>query len=251
MTNSNPPDKWIEFPKPNPRANLRLFCFPYAGGSSLIYRKWHEQLPASVEVCAVQLPGRGGRLREPPLRSLSAVVGPVAEAVSRHLDKPFAFFGHSMGALLGFELARELRRRGARTPEVVFASARPAPRFQYPERTLHALPEAELMDELRRLNGTPRQVLESPELMSLMLPMLRADFEVCETYVYTPEPPLDCPVSVFGGLYDDISREKLEAWSEETSRDFSLQMFPGDHFFLHTTEGLLLRTLAQNLHQRT
>lgn len=249
MTRDHPPAKWIEFPRPNPQARLRLFCFPYAGGSTLIYRNWHQSLPPSVEVCAVQLPGRGIRLREPPLRDTVAVVKHVTEVIYGTLDKPFAFFGHSMGALVSFETARNLRRLGVRQPEHLFVSGRSAPKFRYPERPLHALPEGELMDELRRLNGTPREVLDNPELMSLMLPTLRADFEVCETYKYTPEAPLGCPVSVQGGLQDDIERARLEAWAEETCAGFSLEMFPGDHFFLHTSTQLLLRSLSQHLEQ--
>jgi medium-chain acyl-[acyl-carrier-protein] hydrolase len=241
---------WLPYVQPNPEASLRLFCLPYAGGSALIYRSWPHKLPPGVEVYAVQLPGRGHRMKESPFLSVTSLVAALAEALRPHLDKPFAFFGHSMGALSSFELARHLRRHEGLAPEHLFVSGRSAPQFGKRGEILYNLPDDELVEHLRRLNGTPREVLEHPELMELMLPLLRADFSVCDTYTYTDEPPLDCPITAFGGLGDvNVPRADLESWAAQTSGPFSLRMLPGDHFFLHENEATLLHVLARELQQ--
>lgn len=183
-----------------------------------------------------------------PFTRLSPLVQALAHALVPLLDKPFAIFGHSLGALVGFELARQLRRQSGVQPVRLFISADRAPHIPPRDRPIHALPDRELLAELRRLNGTPGQVLEEVELMQIMLPVLRADFAVYETYVYSTEPPLACVISSFGGSQDQrVSRGDLEAWREQTSASFSLRMFPGDHFFLNTTQPLLLQVLSQEL----
>jgi medium-chain acyl-[acyl-carrier-protein] hydrolase len=247
--NANP---WVSFFRPNPRARLRLFCFPYAGASSLIYRQWPEELPADVELCAVQLPGRGGRLREPAFRHMPTLVEVLAEALLPLFDRPFAFFGHSMGASIGFELARRLRRVRAPEPVHLFVSGRRAAQIPMTDPPSYQLPEPVFIEELRRLNGTPQEVLEHPEMMQLLLPVLRADFELIQTYTYEPGPPLACPISAFGGLQDfDASRDLLAPWREQTTGAFSLQLLPGDHFFLHTSRHHLLQLISRELHQHT
>jgi medium-chain acyl-[acyl-carrier-protein] hydrolase len=248
MTTATAFDSWIAFRKPNPQARLRLFCFPYAGTGASIFRTWSDGLPADVEVCPVQLPGRGTRLTETPFTQLTPLVQALAEALVPLVDKPFAFFGHSLGALVGFELARQLRRQSGVQPVRLFVSADRAPQIPHRDRPIHALPEREFLAQLRRLNGIPGKVLEEMDLMRIMLPVLRADFGVYETYVYSNEPPLNCPISIFGGLQDHrVSRGDLEAWRDQTSVSFSLRMFPGDHFFLNTTQPLLLQVLSQEL----
>lgn len=242
---------WLMCPRPNPRAALRLFCFPYSGAGASIFAAWPNVLPPGIELYAVQLPGRESRLRESPYTSLPPLVADVAEVVRPMLDRPFAFFGHSMGALVAFELARYLRRRHNLTPVLLCASGHRAPHLPDPHPPAYVMPEPELISELRRLNGTPREVLEHPELLQLVLPILRADFEVCETYAYAADRPLECPIVACGGLEDtDVSREEVAAWREQTSAAFALRMFPGDHFFLHSARPLLLQTLARELAQR-
>jgi medium-chain acyl-[acyl-carrier-protein] hydrolase len=241
-------DRWLNFTKPNPHASLRLFAFPYAGGSTLIFRKWREALPSNVELCSIELPGRSTRLREAAFTTIGPLVEAIAQVISPYLDKPFAFFGHSMGAIVSFELSRYLRRRHQVIPARLFISGRRAPQIPDDEPPTYNLPEPEFIEELRRLNGTPREILEHPELMQLILPLLRADFAVCQTYIYKPEPPLSCPISVFGGLQDHpVTRDDVEAWREQTTAAFSLRMFPGDHFFLQTSAPIFLRTLAGEL----
>ena len=243
---------WITCLKPNPQANLRLFCFPYAGGSTTSFRNWPAQLPSTVEVCCIELPGRGRRLNEAPFTQLAPLVEQISESLLPYLDKPFAFFGHSMGGLTSFEVARSLRQGGIRTPDHLFISGRRAPQIPNSEPPIHTLPEAEFIKKLRRLNGTPEAVLANQELMQLLLPALKADFAVLETYTYRPEASLTCPIMVFGGSQDpDVSCEMLEAWREQTRAAFSLQMFLGDHFFIHTAQSRLLQSLSQALDRIT
>ena len=238
---------WITYYKPNPRARLRLFCFPYAGGGTAVFRAWVDKMPDTVEVCPVQLPGRETRLMEAPFNRLSTLVRAAAQALLPYLEKPFAFFGHSMGALVSFELARQLRRRHDLEPAHLFVSGRWPPQLPDKSDPNYDLPDAQFMKELQSLNGTPKEVLDHPALMALMLPMLRADFEVCQTYRYVDEPPLNCPLTVFGGLQDETDRKSLETWREQTTASFSLRMLPGDHFFLHTARAQLIRIVAQEL----
>jgi medium-chain acyl-[acyl-carrier-protein] hydrolase len=248
VTKKSAADEWLVCPRPNPGARLRLFCFPYAGGKALTYKPWPEGLPAAVEVWAVRPPGVFGGPRRRPFTSLAPMVEEVAAVIRPSLDKPFAFFGHSMGALFGFELARLLRRSGGPSPVHLFASGRRAPQIPDTLPPTYNLPDAEFLEELRRLNGTPREVLEHPELLELMIPHLRADFEVVQTYVYAEGPPLDIPISAYGGLEDEeVSVEDLEGWREQTTAAFSLRMFPGDHFFIETARPLLLGRLSEEL----
>jgi medium-chain acyl-[acyl-carrier-protein] hydrolase len=179
---------------------------------------------------------------------MDAVVQAAGAALAPYLDMPFAFFGHSMGASISFELARLLRREGRRMPVHLYISGRRAPHIIDRDPPLYHLPDAELLDELRQLNGTPKEVLEHPELMAMMLPLLRADFSVAETYVCQPEAPLDIPMTVFGGLADkDVTREDLEAWQEHSTVSTKLRMLAGDHFFLNTSQPVLLRLLSSEL----
>jgi medium-chain acyl-[acyl-carrier-protein] hydrolase len=248
MTGRAAASPWLLNTKPNPNAALRLFCFPYAGGSAQIFRSWSQQLPRSVEACPVQLPGRGSRLREPPFTDLNTMVQALAGALLPYMDKPFAFFGHSMGGLISFELAHRLRESGVPGPVQLFISGNRAPQFSHDDSPSYDLPEPEFIEELRRMNGTPAEVLEHPELIQLLIPLLRADFKVAQTYVHQPRPPLDCPITAFGGLRDeDVTQEHLSGWREQTTAEFSLHMFPGDHFFILNSEALLLDTLSRRL----
>lgn len=201
-----------------------------------------------TEVCAVQLPGRGSRIGEDFSTSLSSVVSALAETLTSYLDRPFVFFGHSLGALISFELAQELRRVQGVEPAHLFVSACRAPQIAETDRITYNLPDSEFVDEVSRLKGTPKEVLAHPELMQLMIPLLRADFRLCQTYVYSLKPLLSCPITAFGGLEDqDVTRHHLEAWQDQTSSSFSLRMLFGDHFFLHRYESTLLQIISDEL----
>ncbi len=241
-------NSYITCPKPSPQASLRLFCFPYAGGSSLVFRTWAESLPKNIEICPVELPGRGIQMKSSPFTRMEALVNAIAPIFLPYLDKPFAFFGHSMGGLVSFELARHLRKEYAKKPIRLFVSASRAPQIPSPKPPIHALPEAEFFQELRRLNGTPASVLENTELMQILAPILRADFAVLETYVYTQKPSFEFPITAFGGLEDqEVTLQELGGWREQTQNSFQLQLFSGDHFFIHSAQSLLLENLAKYL----
>ena len=247
LSNSSP-DSWIEGRKPNPQARLRLFCVPYAGGAASVFRNWSDGLPAEIEVCPVQLPGRGTRLMEPPFSQLSPLIGALAKALLPLLDKPFALFGHSLGSLVSFELARELGAKHQVRPVRLFVSAGPAPQIPHRGFPIHSLPEKDFSAELHRLNGTPQELLNDKELMEIVFPSLRADFALYEGYKYSSAAPLNCPISAYGGLSDQkVKHNDLEAWRDQTSVSFSIRTFPGDHFFLKTAESLLLRALSNEL----
>lgn len=241
-------DHWVACGRPTSPGRLRLFCFPYAGGAASSFSRWSDALPPTVQVCPVELPGRGRRQKEPPFTELGPLVRTEVRGILPYLDQPFAFFGHSMGALIGFEFARELRRTYGLSPAHLFVSAHRAPQLPAPDRSTRTLADGELVARLRSLNGTSEDVLAHRELLGLVLPILRADFAVCESYTYSPEAALDCPISSFGGLKDPTaSQEELEAWREQTNASFSLQMLSGDHFFVNTARGPLLQALARDL----
>jgi len=240
-------DWWI-CPKPNAQARLRLFCFPYAGGGSVIYRPWAADLPESIELWCIRLPGREGLRALPAFTRLEALVTALVPVIRPYLHMPFAFFGHSMGALISFELTHKLCRQHNLVPVHLFVSAHRAPQLPDRDPPLHHLSESELLTQLQRLNGTPQAVLQDTELMQFFLPVLRADFAVCETYSYTAKPPLTCPISAFGGWQDPrVSYDELAAWREHTCGAFMHRMLPGDHFFLHSAQAQLLQALAQDL----
>lgn len=226
---------------------LRLFCFPYAGGGASAFRGWSQGLPAGVDTWAAQLPGRESRVGEPALRRLDSLIEALYQAIRSRLDVPYAFYGHSMGALVAFELTRRLRRAGAPLPSRLLLGAFRAPQLANPHIRIHHLPDEVLKTVLRK-EGTPQQVLDNEELMRALLPMLRADLEVCDTYEYGEERPLAMPISVFGGHQDvRVSPGDLDMWRTHAEGPFRLVMLPGPHFFLHSSQDLLLTQLSREL----
>ncbi len=225
-----------------------MFCFPYAGGGASAYRGWAASLPNDLEVCPVQLPGRESRLRDQAFEKPEPLIQALADALQPWMDMPFVFFGHSMGGMISFELSRELRRRGKTLPLHIFVSGRRAPQQPAREEPIHDLPELEFIEKLRELNGTPEEVLQHAELMKLLVPVLRADFAVNETYTYTEEEPFDFGISAFGGLGDvEVTKEDVENWRVHTRGRFRIRMLPGDHFFLHSAKDLITEAIARDL----
>lgn len=239
---------WVLIPRPNRDALLRLFCFSYAGGSPRIFRAWAEKLPAWIEVCLIQLPGRASRIFESSCTHITPLIDNLAEYLNKFDDKPFACFGHSMGALLAFEWIRWLRRAKRNMPKIMFFSGCVAPQIYEREKPIYALPDDELIAELEKLGGTPSELLENAELMELVLPAFRADFELLHFYEYAPEPPFDLPFAAFGGQDDkDVDFMRLNAWREQTAGNFSIEIFSGNHFYLHESEDELLKMINKYL----
>ncbi|WP_416904850.1 beta-ketoacyl synthase N-terminal-like domain-containing protein [Micromonospora echinospora] len=245
---STDPADWLVRGAPDPDARLRLFCLPYAGGNAALFRTWPGELPDGVEVCPVQLPGREQRHREPAFTQMSALVQTLGAVLRPYLDRPFALFGHSMGGLVAYELTRHLRRRELPAPIHLYVSAARAPHLPDLEPPLHRLPEARLIEKLRAMDGTPEEMLGDPETIALYLPVLRADFALVETRIHQTEPPLDVPLTVFGGERDDkVTGEQLAAWRDQTTAGFALEMLPGDHFFVQRERAGLLAALSGRL----
>jgi medium-chain acyl-[acyl-carrier-protein] hydrolase len=241
---------WIVSYRQPEQARLRLFCFPYAGGAASIFRTWQDSLPADVEVCGIQLPGRETRLGETAYKRLLPLVRDLAEAIYPYLDRPFAFYGHSMGALVSFELARYLRGTYARQPVCLYLAAYRAPQLKNPNIKIYHLP-SEVFKVVLRADGIPETILQNEELMQAILPTLRADFELCDTYEYRDERPLDCPFLIFGGQEDvRVNAVDLELWPVHSSQPCHLSLLPGSHFFLHSAQDLLLTMISQDLEAR-
>jgi medium-chain acyl-[acyl-carrier-protein] hydrolase len=247
MAKPDPGSSWF-VTKPTPGARVRLFCFPFSGGGSTAYRGWAEAL-RGVEVTTVIPPGREVRLREPAFTRMEPLVAALVEALRPRLDdRPFAFFGHSLGAYVALEAARALRRANAPMPRHLFASGCPAPDRRVSRPPIHALPDRAFIEALRRYGGTPEEVLRHEELMELLMPVLRADLEVYETHRDSPEPPLDLPLSAFGGEDDDrATPAEVEGWRAHTSQAFSLRLYPGRHFFVHAERERVHAAILEDL----
>ncbi len=243
-------ETWLPSRRARPGVAVRLFALPYAGGDAPIFSRWTEELPPEIELCAVQLPGRGRRALEPAYTELAPLVSVLAEALAPTFDTPCAWFGHSVGALVCFELARELRRRGRPLPCHLLVSGRAAPQLPSRYGPLHELPDEEFLARLYARYGytPPEQDDQLDELLQLMVPTIRADVTVSDRYVYPDEPPLDCPITAFGGLEDPtVTRDELAAWGAQTRGRFELRMLPGGHFYLEPAWKFLVRFIVDRL----
>lgn len=246
-------DAWIAHVPTASAPRLRMLMFPYGGAGTAAFRAWTRLIPRDAQLGLVQLPGRESRFAERPAERIEDNADPIADALERLVaDVPTVFFGHSMGALLAYEVARRLEARGARGPALLLASGHRAPHLPYPRPPVHGLSDDELLERLRELNGTPQAVLADRELLRLFLPTIRADLRACETYVHRPGPPLSCPITAYGGLSDrHVPRAALEAWAGHTRGAFTVRLFPGDHFFLHAPEPYFEQALAHDVHAVT
>jgi surfactin synthase thioesterase subunit len=246
LSNSSP---WFICPLVKPKAETRLFFFPYAGGGPAVFSKWLNKLPEHMDGYIAHYPGRGSRYQEAPIKNLTILVERLYQAVQSLLDKPFAFFGHSMGGLVAFELIRQLRRQNRPQPQILFISACGAPHLADPFLPTYNLSDAEFIRVLQELNGIPSEIQSHSEIINLFLPALRADFEANETYHYiSDESLLNLPIIAFGGQDDPrVSRERLEGWASLTSAGFKSQYFPGDHFFINTSPESVIASITVEL----
>lgn len=233
---TNPPQPAFIKLNPLERPRLRLFCFPYAGAGIAAFRPLVVALGDGVELIAVQPPGRGTRLREQPFKRMTPLVAQLSFLIQPLLDRPFLFFGHSLGALVAFELTRELRRMAV-LPRALIVSATISPQLPNTNLPLHGMDDTAFLAELARLKGMPPEILTNRELLEIVLPAVRADFEILETYHYTSEPPLGIPLATLGATNDPRANlQQLEAWREQTTEAFDLKIFPGGHFYFSESD---------------
>ncbi|WP_435112226.1 thioesterase II family protein [Nocardiopsis synnemataformans] len=226
---------------------MRLLCFPHAGGSASSYFPLSKQLAPEVEVHAVQYPGRQDRRNEACVDDISELAERICEAVSLSPEKPTAFLGHSMGAILAYEVARRLQRRGEGVPVHLFVSGRRAPSRPRREE-IHRRGDTGLITEIRRLGGTDQRFLDDDELRAIILPMLRADYTAIETYTWDPAPMLECPLTALVGDADPSTTvEEASAWREQTVSGFDIRVFPGGHFFLDANRSEVAATITSAL----
>lgn len=246
---------WLRRLRPQPQARLRLFCFHYAGGSASLYRTWPALLAASqpaIDVCAVQLPGRENRLREAPFTQMAALIRTLLPVLRPELDRPFVLFGHSMGALIVYELAQALRHTGGPLPAHLFVSGRRAPSLPDPLLPIHGLPTDDMLRAIgQRYGNLPELVMQDAELKAIYAPLLQADFTLVETYQPSTLTPLPCPVTALGGDADPFATEaELQAWRPLTQSPFDLHLLPGGHFYLQEQTDALLAYLVKALASR-
>ncbi|WP_405386392.1 alpha/beta fold hydrolase [Streptomyces sp. NBC_01102] len=236
---------WIRRYHPRPDAAVRVVCLPHAGGSASFYRSVSAGLPADTDVLAVQYPGRQDRRAEPCVATIAELADQVTSVLLEWTDRPLVLFGHSMGATLGFEVARRLERDHGVVPHALFASARRAPAAPRTE-TVHLRDDDGIVEEMRLLSGTESAILDDPELIRMALPAIRADYRAAETYVYEPGPPLHCPVwSLVGDNDPKVTLDEARAWSRHTEQAFEFRVFGGGHFYLVAHQQEILRMIAE------
>lgn len=232
----------------NPHAHFRLFCFPHAGAGPPFFRDWHKSLPPSIELHAIQLPGHGSRLKEPPIKDMSTLATEAVVGLKPYLDKPFALMGHSLGGWICFEIARCLRRQAEPTPEHLFVASCRAPQLPLLSPPSYLLSDNDFAKRMRAGNGTPKAILNNEKLMRMFLPILKADAELGETYAYKHEQPLTIPISAFGGQLDNsVTEAEMLAWREQTQLGFTFEMHSGDHFFVSHRPDSFLNSISQKL----
>jgi medium-chain acyl-[acyl-carrier-protein] hydrolase len=242
------PSPWFVVGSPRPDPVARLFCFPYAGGSAQIFQDWHHYLPYEVEVVGVQYPGRGARVAERAITSCDQMIETLLVEFEPWLDVPYMFFGHSNGALVSFELARALQDSGSYLHIHQFISAKRAIHLDPRRKQLHDLPRDAFLREVERLGGTPAELLADPEFMEILLPILRADFSLSETYVRRDASPLKVDATILYGSRDvDIPEYDALRWAELVRGNIDHRSFDGGHFFINTHKRQVLEFMRAKM----
>ncbi|MEV8097879.1 alpha/beta fold hydrolase [Kitasatospora sp. NPDC085879] len=240
--------RWFPYGPPRPGQGLPLFCLPYAGGGARMFRSW-TRLPAEgFQPVPIQLPGREERHGEVPAVRMPDLVADLAQALAPYADGEYALFGHSMGATLAYELAGALVANGAAPPRTLFVSAACAPHLRRIRPDMHLLPEGEFADQIRRLGGTPSQLLDTPGFAELYLPLLRADLELVASHQHTAPARLLPRISAFGGAADRaVEPAAVLAWQRYARHRFRSRILPGGHFFLHDQQAAVLEGIRRDL----
>lgn len=224
---------------------IRLFCLPYAGGGASVYRLWPNCMPPGVELCRVQLPGRESRFREAPFTQMSQAIEPLLTVMKPLLDRPYALFGHSMGALMSFQLSHALTASGYPPAALCVSAWRPP--HHSPPNPIAGLPDDALVQELQHRYGAMSRAMENPEIIEMMLPVLRADLSVVESVTYSEGQALPCPIHVFGSPEDTwVPSDQLIDWQRHGT-GCDVKLFPGGHFYLNDHA----ESLATDVGQRT
>lgn len=238
-------NKWFVRPHVKPEATTRLFFFPYAGGGPTVFTKWCADLPRHIEGTVVHYPGRGSRFDEPAIDEMPRMTDALAQNIEPLLDKPFSLFGHSMGGLIAYELARHLRAQHLPMPSQLFISACGTPQLTDSTPKIHSLPDDQFLNEFDQLDGIPRE-MQNPEVLRLLLPIFRADMQLLEDYAYYSGAPLDLPIVAFGALDDSrVSRERIEGWASHTSGGFEARYFSGGHFYLREHRRAIIKIIDE------
>jgi medium-chain acyl-[acyl-carrier-protein] hydrolase len=239
---------WINVFQTSPQAKLSLICFPYAGGGANIFATWKGVLPPSIEILAVNPPGRGARMMEPALCDMDTLVAQLKSELKPFLNKPYVFFGHSLGSVVAFEMARALRAENTTLPKHLFAAGRRAPHVENDGPPIYHLPDDAFKEEIRKKKGTPEEILNNDELMSLVLPMLKADFQIADTHQYTEGEPFDFPLTYYWGNTDKPANQNNDdAWGNHTAAEYRQREFQGGHFFIHSVKDQMLESLKSDL----
>ena len=242
-------DRWIPFRNEGSAVRCRLFCFPHAAGNAAFYRPLRRLMPPEVDFCPVELPGRAARLNEPPFTSMSALMERLDHALQPLMGVPFGFFGHSVGACMAFEAARQLRSVDGRIAVHVFVSGRGSPKSASADFPQARSPsDRDLLAILGRFGGTPAAVMQRPELIAALLPALRADLALVAEYAADPEDRMTCPITAYAGADDVAHSGSLQSWSDFTRGKFRTCIFPGGHFYFSPAAAALAKEIIQDLH---
>jgi len=245
--NQDKAGSWALLPYEADSAEMLLYCFPYAGGGTWIYREWVRRLAPQLAVCPVKLPGRGDRFCDAPATELRPLAKSVAAAVADQIDRPFAAFGHSLGAILAFEFVRELASVHGKHPDHLIASAAPAPCRFIATDPIHGLPDKAFLEAVRNRYGHEHIDQVDPRLLELLLPSLRGDIQMYENYVYEPCDRFAWPIAVMFGPDDPIPCGNPHAWGEHTTEAVRVTPFPGGHFYIHDSEESVMDTVRGHL----